>query len=79
MKQSHVEEGQIVFRQWDDGEGLSETIREFRTLEELFHFCLAAHDPLLVDRIYIRGTDPDGNPRKLTLVFQSITVSEGKG
>jgi hypothetical protein len=78
VRQSHIDYGQIVFRQWDDTEGLSETTRDFESLEELFHFCLEAHDPLLVDRVYIRGFDADGNPRKLTLVFQSITISEGK-
>ncbi len=78
MAESRIEQGEIVFRQWDRNEGLSETRQEFVTLDELFHLCLDARDPLTVDRVHIRGVDADGNSRKLTLVFQSITVSNGK-
>lgn len=73
-----VEQGHIVFRIWDDTEGLSETTQPFTSLDELFQLCLEAADPLLVDRVIIQGADAEGNPRKLTLVFQSITISEGK-
>lgn len=73
-----VEQSHIVFRLWNDAEGLSETTQSFSTLNELFHLCLDAADPLLVDRVIIQGEDAAGNPRKLTLVFQSITISEGK-
>lgn len=73
-----VNQGHIVFRLWDDTQGLSETTQAFTSLDELFHLCLDAADPLLVDRVIIQGSDVEGNPRKLTLVFQSITISEGK-
>ena len=78
MAKSRIECGQIIFRKWRENEGLSETTEDFKTLEELFHLCIEARDPLLVDRVTIQGYDTDGNPRKLALVFQSITVSEGK-
>ncbi|MBI5932017.1 MAG: hypothetical protein HY862_22100 [Chloroflexi bacterium] len=78
MAKSSVEQGTIVFRKWDENTGLTETIKEFATLEDLFRLCLEARDPLLVDRVQIRGTDASGESRKLTLVFQSITISEGK-
>jgi hypothetical protein len=78
VAKSSVEQGIIVFRKWDENRGLSETTQEFSTLEDLFRLCLEARDPLLVERVQIRGTDASGEPRKLTLVFQSITISEGK-
>ncbi len=77
MADTHIEQGQIVFRQWDTREGLNETTETFNTLEDLFRLCIEANDPLMVDRVHIRGIDLDGNSKKLTLVFQSITVSEG--
>ncbi len=69
-----VTNGQIVFRQWTDGKGLSEVSKTFDTLEELFQLCIAADDHLLVDRIYIDGTTTSGAARKLALVFQSVTI-----
>ena len=72
-----VESGEVVFRQWSSKSGLTEVKQPFNTLEELYQFCITAHDPLLVDRVYINGTDENGQPRRLTLVFQSVTVSEG--
>ncbi len=78
VAKSRIERGQIIFRQWQDTEGLSETTENFTTLEELFHLCIEARDPLLVDRVTIQGYDVEGNSRELTLVFQSIAVSEGK-
>lgn len=78
VAKSNIEQGVIVFRKWDENTGLTETIQEFATLEDLFRLCLEATDPLLVDRVQIRGTDASGESRKLTLVFQSITISEGQ-
>ena len=78
MAENSIQQGQIIFRQWDDrGGGLNESTQEFATLEDLFRLCIEANDPLLVDRVHITGSDTDGNLRKLTLVFQSITISEG--
>ncbi|NDJ85386.1 MAG: hypothetical protein GYB66_05835 [Chloroflexi bacterium] len=76
MSKPRIDHGKIIFRHWDSNKGLSETWQEFHTLEELFEHCLETRDPLLVDRVQIQGTDSEGVPRRLTLVFQSITVSE---
>ncbi|PJF45083.1 MAG: hypothetical protein CUN55_00665 [Phototrophicales bacterium] len=69
-----VTHGQIVFRHWKDGEGLSEVTKEFRTLEELFQLCTDPDEHLLVDRVYIKGTTEKGAARRLALVFQSVTI-----
>lgn len=69
-----VTSGQIVFRQWIEGKGLSEVSKTFATLDELFMLCIGADENLLVDRIYIDGTTPKGAARKLALVFQSVTI-----
>ena len=69
-----VLEGQIVLRQWNRA-GLTETSKMFHSLDELYAHCLATSDPLVVDRIIIHGHDEQGQPRVLTFVFQSITVS----
>jgi hypothetical protein len=78
MAKTSIEQGQIIFRQWNERDGLNETTEVFNTLEDLFRLCIEANDPLLVDRVHVTGSDADGNLRKLTLVFQSITISEGK-
>lgn len=70
-----VLEGKIVLRQWDRAQGLTETPKAFSSLDELYAQCLAATDPDLLDRIIIQGVDEKGQPRVLTFVFQSITVS----
>lgn len=71
-----IEGGTVIFRQWKEDTGLEEVTQSFNTLEELYNFCINTHDPLLVDRVHIDGDDEDGKPRRLTLVFQSITISE---
>ncbi len=73
-----VIEGKIVLRQWQPGAGLTETPRLFTTLDELYAQCLAAANPDLIDRIVISGEDEHGQPRVITFVFQSITVSSQK-
>lgn len=70
--------GKIVLRQWQQGSGLTETPRVFHTLEELYAQCLATANPDLIDRIVITGEDENGQPRVMTFVFQSITVSAQK-
>lgn len=69
-----VQTGQIVFRQWQEGQGLREVKKSFTNLEELFQLCIATDENLLVDRVYIHGTTSDGAARKLALVFQSVTI-----
>jgi hypothetical protein len=73
-----VTEGKIVMRQWHQGSGLTESPRSFHTLEELYAQCLNAANPDLIDRIVIAGEDEQGQPRVMTFVFQSITVSAQK-
>jgi len=71
-----VYNGTVIFRRWDRHTGLDETSSTFLTLDDLFALCLQANDPLLVDRVTIEGEDEDGTPRIVTLVFQSVTVSD---
>lgn len=71
-----VEHGRVVFRRWDRHSGLDETATSFSTLEDLFDLCLQTNDPLLVDRVTIEGVDEQGAARVVTLVFQSVTVSD---
>ena len=72
-----VTEGTIVLRQWNRA-GLTETSKSFTTLDELYMHCLSTTDPEVVDRIVIEGQDEHGQPRVLTFVFQSITVTPKK-
>jgi hypothetical protein len=73
-----VKNGRVIFRRWDKHAGLDETSTPFSTLDDLFELCLQANDPLLVDRVTIEGKDATGTPRTVTLVFQSVTVSDNK-
>ena len=70
-----VIEGELILRAWDRTTGLSETSTTFSSLEQLYAFCLSAEQPQLIDRIIIRGEDDLDQPRVLTFVFQSITLS----
>jgi hypothetical protein len=70
-----VTQGQLIVQQWDRTTGLSESTVAFTSLDELYSYCLSVSDPQLVDRIIIRGHDEHGQPRVLTFVFQSITVT----
>lgn len=70
-----VMKGYVIFRHWDDKEGLSEISRTFATLDELYSLCLQS-SPLLVDRIVIEGQDDKAVERILTLVFQSVSVND---
>jgi hypothetical protein len=72
-----VDSGRVIFRRWDKHTGLNETATPFVTLDDLFELCLQANDPLLVDRVIIEGQDATGAQRAVTLVFQSVTVSDG--
>lgn len=71
----HVIEGELILRAWDRAAGLSETSAKFSSLDELYAYCLSAGKPQLIDRIIIHGHDDLDQPRVLTFVFQSITVS----
>lgn len=68
--------GTVIFRRWDRHSGLDETSALFESLDDLFSLCLETNDPLLVDRVSIEGIDEKGARRVVTLVFQSVTVSD---
>jgi hypothetical protein len=73
---ARVQHGKVIFRRWDKNTGLDETETEFSSLDDLFELCLQTNDPLLVDRVVIEGQDKDGAVRVVTLVFQSVTVTD---
>lgn len=68
-----VDEGTVIFRAWDQAEGLQEGEHVFNSLDDLFHLCLGVANPMVVDRIVLRGTDEHGELRMVTLTFQSAT------
>jgi hypothetical protein len=74
-----VTQGTVVFRHWDESEGLSEIVRNFTNLTDLYAQCLQKNAALLVDRIIIEGVDENDAPHTVTLVFQSVTVAPGDG
>lgn len=80
MLASRVTEGTIVLRYWDRAQGLREVAQAFHSLDELYAQCLAtatqSDGPAVIDRIIIEGRDGDDQPRVLTFVFQSITVTQ---
>lgn len=71
-----INSGTVIFRHWNQQEGLSEIAKSFRSLEELFGLCLQKEEHLLVDRIIIDGQDDADTERTVTLVFQSVTVHD---
>lgn len=76
MKQTRFKDGMVVFRQWSENEGLRENMHQFKTLDELFRLCLSSTENQLLERVQITGVDAQGHPRQVTLIFQSLTISE---
>lgn len=68
-----ITKGQLVLRRWDR-DGLAESVVHFRTLEDLFAFCLTVREPYVIERIHIDGTDDQQTAQSITFTFQSITV-----
>ena len=68
--------GTVIFRYWNQQEGLSEISRTFSTLNELFDLCLRRDPQLLVERVVLDGEEREGQARSVTLVFQSVAVME---
>ena len=68
-----VHEGTVIFRAWDQAEGMYEGDYIFSSLDELFHLCLGIANPMVVDRIILRGTDEQGEMRTVVLTFQSAS------
>lgn len=75
MTLPHITEGTIVRREWEHAQGLRERSLSFHSLDELYALCLATDAPQVIDRIVIQGIDAHNQPRVVTFVFQSITVS----
>jgi hypothetical protein len=73
-----VSAGTIVFHNWDPIHGLVENELRFDSIsiDELFTYCLEIRPEETVDRVMLDGVDRKGIPRRLTLAFQSATVSE---
>lgn len=66
----------VIFHSWDSVQGLVEREIVFETLDDLFARCLEIRPGETVDRVVLDGIDQEGMPRRLTLAFQSATVSE---
>jgi hypothetical protein len=71
-----VNGGTVIFHRWDPVQGLVEQEIVFDSLDELFGRCLEIRPGETVDRVVLDGVDPAGARRRLTLAFQSATVSE---
>jgi hypothetical protein len=66
----------VIFRNWDPVQGLVEREIVFDTIDDLFARCLEIRSGETVDRVVLDGVDQKGVPRRLTLAFQSATISE---
>ena len=71
-----VNAGTVVFHRWDPVQGLIEQEIVFDSLDDLFARCLEIRPGETVDRVVLDGMDRTGAQRRLTLAFQSATVSE---
>ncbi|HLY25100.1 MAG TPA: hypothetical protein VKQ72_02095 [Aggregatilineales bacterium] len=69
-----VKKGTVIYRHWDQQEGLNEIARSFKTLDDLFGLCLQSDERLLVERVIVEGLNEQGDHRTVTLVFQSISI-----
>lgn len=73
-----VKKGTVIYRHWDQQEGLNEIARSFKTLDDLFGLCLQSDERLLVERVIVEGLDEKGEHRTVTLVFQSVSIEGGE-
>jgi hypothetical protein len=67
--------GTVIFHNWDPVRGLVEQEIVFDAIDELFARCLEIRPGKTVDRVVLDGIDEEGIPRRLTLAFQSASVS----
>lgn len=74
-----VKESVIIFRRARRNDAANETAQSIASLDDLFAFFLDHKAAAQVDRIEIEGTASDGRRRKLTLVFQSMTIEDSPG
>jgi predicted HAD superfamily phosphohydrolase len=70
-----VSAGTVIFHNWDPVQGLVEQEIVFDSIDELFARCLEIRAGKTVDRVVLDGVDQEGMPRRLTLAFQSASVS----
>jgi hypothetical protein len=70
-----VSAGTVIFHNWDPVRGLVEQEIVFDSIDELFARCLEIRAGKTVDRVVLDGVDHEGMPRRLTLAFQSASVS----
>ena len=68
-----VERGSLVYREWGEDQGLTESDEAFDSLDELFALCLRADDPRLVERIVLSGYDEEGQAHMVTFTFQALS------
>jgi hypothetical protein len=73
---AQVHAGVVVFHRWDAVRGLVEDQVAFDSVDKLFARCLEIRPGETVDRVVLDGVDERGAPRRLTLAFQSATVSD---
>lgn len=71
--EKHATGGKVIFFAWTDDRGLVETIKTFRTLDELFVQCLSSGVPGYVEEVIITGVDEKGLSREVALTFRSVT------
>lgn len=69
----HSSGGQVVFFAWTDDQGLVETVKDFRSLDELFAHCLNSGGPGYVEEVRIKGVDEKGVTREVSLTFRSVS------
>ena len=69
--------GTITFLEWTADKGLTETIKPFTTLDDLFSHCLNSGTHGHIEEVLINGHDGAGRPRQVTLTFRSATQPLG--
>ena len=65
--------GKVIFFAWTDDRGLVETVKTFRTLDELFALCLNSGTQGYVEEVLITGIDEKGVTREVALTFRSVS------
>mgnify|MGYP006289291089 CR=1 FL=1 len=72
---AQVNAATVIFHRWDPDRGLVEQAVAFDSIDELFVRCLEIQPGETVQRVILDGVDHKGAKRRLTLAFQSATVS----
>ena len=65
--------GKVIFFAWTDDRGLVETVKDFRSLDELFAHCLNSGAQGYVEEVLINGVDEKGVTREVALTFRSVS------